>query len=90
MEPPILAFETVVATTWPAPPVVPVAPAGDAAVVDEPDVPEAFGVDDPHAAAMRPTTVTAARAVTGRAVRRRGAGRGCDGVVASLIMVVPP
>jgi hypothetical protein len=63
-----------------------VAPAGDAAVVEVLDDPEALGVDDPQAAAMRPTTATPATAVMDRVARRRSAGRACVWALASLII----
>jgi hypothetical protein len=64
--------------------VVAVVPAGEAEVVDVDE--EAFGVDDPQAAAMRPTTATAASPVSDRPRDRRGPGRVREGIVPALII----
>jgi hypothetical protein len=80
MELPRVALDMASATVWAALP-EPVVPAGVAAVVE---LDLALGVDDPQAAAMRPTTATAARADRGRATFRRRGGRDCDGVLAAL------
>ena len=74
---PILALDMALATTWLEAAVVPGLPAA-AWVSDGDDLaPEAFGVDEPQAAAMRATTATAATAATDRVAPRRSPGRVC-------------
>jgi hypothetical protein len=84
MGPPILALETALATSVPAALVVADVPAGDAAVVVVAF--EALGVDDPQAAAMRPTRATAPRAVMDRVAPWWSVGLGCEGINASVLI----
>jgi hypothetical protein len=62
-------------------------PAGDWASV----VAVLLGVDEPQAAAIRPTTATAATAVSDRVTLDRRAGRAGDGECVSVIIgEIPP
>jgi len=83
---PIVALDSALATVVPAAVVVvvPGEPAGDRGSV----VGEELGEDDPQAAVIRPTTATAARAMSDLVALRRGAGRLGDCECAAVVIGV--